>query len=210
LTDVLRTGRKRWWATGELTLTLLGRRAILLSTLLTLGRVLLLLALWRWASRVGLRSTLWKETSQYSTLSISTCWLRARENEHIRQILVEGIQGSVGRAQGYKEQDCTVRDCRAPAAVVHMTVVRPAEVVSSRLVAVGRTAAAVHTAVVEPAIGTRRWEGKVKAPACSGADRVGAVQGRVSSVAAGLAPRMRRQQPDVLREACRCEMKSRR
>jgi hypothetical protein len=48
-----------------------------------------------------------------------------------------------------------------------------------------------------------------RAPACFVADRVEVVLDMASSVAE-LAPQMRRQQPDVLREACRGGMKSRR
>ena len=101
------------------------------------------------------------------------------------------------------ELGCRVLDCKAPAVAVHMSPERLVEAASIRLVAVARTAAvAVHTAVVVQVIGTRRWEGMEKVPACFAADRVGVVLDMASSVAE-LAPQMRRQQPDVLREACR-------
>jgi hypothetical protein len=107
-------------------------------------------------------------------------------------------------------QDCTARGYKEPAAAVR-TLVVPEEVVSNRLVAVDRIAAAVHTAAaVEQATGIHRSEDKVRAPACFAVCAAGAAQGMVSSwpAAAGAAQNQRRQQQDVLREACRCRMKS--
>ena len=112
----------------------------------------------------------------------------------------------------------TAQGYRVPvAAVLHMRVVRPAEVASSRLVvadrtvAVGRTVVVVvvvaHTAAVVQEIGSHRQADK--ATACSAVGRAGGVQDKASSVVE-LAPQMRRRQPDVLREACRSERKSRR
>jgi len=102
-----------------------------------------------------------------------------------------------------------VRGCKVPAAaVVHMRVVRPEEVSSSRLVGVVRTVAVVHIAAAVAHIaevvretGSHRPEDTVIA--CSAAFRVGAVLDMESSVVAGLAQQMRRRQPDVLQEACR-------
>jgi len=114
------------------------------------------------------------------------------------------------------ELGCTAQGYRVPvAAVLHMRVVRPAEVASSRLVvadrtvAVGRTVVVVvaHTAAVVQEIGSHRQADK--ATACSAVGRAEGVQDKASSVVE-LAPQMRRRQPDVLREACRSERKSRR
>ena len=129
---------------------------------------------------------------------------------------MEGVQDSVGRAQGCKELGCTAQGCRVPAvaAVVHTRVVLPEAVSSSRLVAVVRivavdhiAATAVHIAVVVQATGNHRREDR--ATACSAAFRVGAVLGMESSVVAELAQQTRRRQLDVLREACRGRVKSR-
>lgn len=110
--------------------------------------------------------------------------------------------------QGCKELDCTARDCKVPVAAARTRVVRPGEVSSSRLVAVVRivvvvhiVAAAARTVEVVQATGSRRPEDTVIA--CSAAFRAGVVLGMESSVVAGPAQQMRRQQPDVPREACR-------
>jgi hypothetical protein len=112
------------------------------------------------------------------------------------------------------ELGCTAQGYRVPvAAVLHMRMVRPAEVASSRLVVVDRTVAAdrtavvAHTAAVVQEIGSHRQADK--ATACSAVCRAEGVQDKASSVVE-LAPQMRRRQPDVLREACRSERKSRR
>lgn len=91
---------------------------------------------------------------------------------------------------------------------------RPEEGASSRLVAVARivvvvgiAAAAVRIAEAVQETGTLLQEDR--AIACSAAFRVGAVPGMESSVVAGLA-QTRRRQPDVLREACRGRVRSRR
>jgi hypothetical protein len=105
----------------------------------------------------------------------------ACEDEHIRQILVEGVQDSGCRAKGCKVQGCTAQGCKKPAVAVR-TLVVPEEVVSNRLVAVGRIAAAVRTvAGVEQATGIHRSEDKVRAPACFAVGAAGAAQGMESS-----------------------------
>lgn len=117
-----------------------------------------------------------------------------------------GIQGSDCKAQGYKAQDCTARDCKAPA--VHIAVAEAEEAVSSRLVAaVVRIAAAIRIVVAArtvaaeaQATGNHRLEDKVVAHSVG--DSAEEVQGTASSVA-GLAQHQRRRQQDVLREACR-------
>jgi hypothetical protein len=106
-----------------------------------------------------------------------------------------------------------VRGYKALAAAVHIQVVQPEEVSNSRLVAVVHivaagqivvvvhiAAAAVHIAEVVQATDTHHREDRETG--YSEACQVGAVLGMESSVAAGRAQRMRRRQPDVLREAC--------
>jgi hypothetical protein len=100
------------------------------------------------------------------------------------------------------------------AAAGRTRVVRPEEVACSRLVAVVHivvvvqtAAAAVHIAEVVQATGIHRREDKETE--CPVACRVGVVPGMESSVVAELAQRMRRRQPDVLREAYRDRVKSR-
>jgi hypothetical protein len=114
-----------------------------------------------------------------------------------------------------------VPDYKEPvAAVVHIAAagrtraVRPEEVLSSRLAAVVHivvvvqtVAAAVHTAEVVQVTGIHHREDREtgRPVAC----RVGVVLGTESSVVAELAQRMRRRQPDVLREAYRDRVKLR-
>lgn len=70
LTNVLR-GRRRRWATSELTLLLLRWSAVLLTTRGSLRRVLLLLlAWWRRAARVGLGSSLLSFLSAFYSIRI--------------------------------------------------------------------------------------------------------------------------------------------
>lgn len=103
-------------------------------------------------------------------------------------------------AQGYKVP---------AAAAVRMRVVRLEEAANSRPVAVVRivvvvhiaAAAAVRIAEVVPETGNHLQEDRETV--CSAVFLVGAAPGMVSpAVVAGLAQQMRRQQPDVLREAC--------
>jgi hypothetical protein len=99
-----------------------------------------------------------------------------------------------------------VRGYKALAAAVHIQVVQPEEVSNSRLVAVvhivaaGQIVVVVHIAEVVQATDTHHREDRETG--YSEACPVGAVLGMESSVAAGRAQRMRRRQPDVLREAC--------
>jgi hypothetical protein len=142
----------------------------------------------------------------------------ACEDEHIRHSLAEGIQGSSRTAKGCMAQDCTVQDCTEPA--VRTKAARRAEVASNRpaaavvvavriVVAVADTGVPGHTAVAAEAraIGSRRREGM--AIGCFAVYAVEEAQGRASSRLAVVAwaRHQRRQQPDVLREAC-CRVKS--
>ena len=191
-----------------------------MTALLTLRRVLLLLLLLagrRRASGVGLRSSLETKDSQYSITSTSKQKLSRVWNEHIRQILEEGVQGFADRAQGCMELDCMARGYKVAAvAAVHMTAVLLEEDASSHPVAVVHIVAAVHIAaaaaavhiavVVVPATGIHRPENREIV--CSVACQAGAALDMVNLVAE-LAQQMRRRQPDVLREACRGRVGSR-
>ena len=79
LTDILR-GRRRRWATGELTLLLLRWPAVLLTAGWSRRRVLLLLAWWRRAARVGLGSSLSKKV----TLAFYPYQIRASIEVHVK------------------------------------------------------------------------------------------------------------------------------
>lgn len=110
-------------------------------------------------------------------------------------------------------QDCRVRDYKEPA--VHTKAAQQAEVASNHLLAAAVVAAArievagigrIAAAVEERAIGSHHLEGMETG--CFAVGGVGEAQGRASSRLAAVARARHRprQQPDVLREACRrCE-----